>query len=357
MRKSESSHKKLKSLIAIGNPIVDISAETDSASIEKYALAWGQTVFANEKNIGFFEELEKKKDVSYVPGGSIQNSLRVASWCLGMNKATKRQYHLTMLGCVGNDSYKDKITEALKEAGVNPLLQANDKMNSSRCAVGIYKKERCLVPEIKASNTLGEEFVEENMKKILKNDALLVEGYFIVERFEIIKKLVDKFKAAKKSIIFTLSAVFLLQAHLQKMIEIANESDLIFCNMEEAEALAGEKGETPQDTFEKAHKKLAKNNDRILVCTSGNRGVFASKFNYDSQQLEYVLQCFPKFIKTDDIVDLNGAGDAFLGGFLSQWMQGKTLNTCCKAGNSASGVILKNVGCTFPKDGKIDFEE
>ena len=75
MRKSESSHKKLKSLIAIGNPIVDISAETDSASIEKYALAWGQTVFANEKNIGFFEELEKKKDVSYVPGGSIQNSL------------------------------------------------------------------------------------------------------------------------------------------------------------------------------------------------------------------------------------------------------------------------------------------
>ena len=56
-------------------------------------------------------------------------------------------------------------------------------------------------------------------------------------------------------------------------------------------------------------------------------------------------------------MDLNGAGDAFLGGFLSQWMQGKTLNTCCKAGNSASGVILKNVGCTFPKDGKIEFEE
>ena len=353
----KQNSKQVKSLIAIGNPIVDISAETDSASIEKFKLAWGQTVFANETNIGIFEELEKKSDVSYVPGGSIQNSLRVASWCLGMNDATKKDYQLTMLGCVGNDSYKDKITNALKEAGVNPLLQANDKMNSSRCAVGIYKKERCLVPEIKASNTLSMDFVNANMEKITAHDSLLIEGYFIVERFEIVKALVKKFKEAKKPVIFTLSAVFLLQAHLQKMLEIANDSDLIFCNMDEAETLAGGKCETPQETLEKAHKQLAKNSERLLICTCGNKGVFASSFNYETQQLEFVLQSFPRFIKQDDIVDLNGAGDAFLGGFMSQWMQGKQLNTCCKAGNNASGVILRNVGCTFPKDGKINFDE
>ena len=82
----DNSHRQINSLIAIGNPIVDISAETDEHSIEKFELEWGRTVFANDKNIGIFEELEKKPEVSYVPGGSIQNSLRVASWCLNMNE-------------------------------------------------------------------------------------------------------------------------------------------------------------------------------------------------------------------------------------------------------------------------------
>jgi adenosine kinase len=346
--------KQTKTLIAIGNPIVDISAETDSATIEKYKLEWGRTVFANDENRGIFEELEKKPDVSYVPGGSIQNSLRVACWCLGMQNDTQ-DYKLSMLGCVGNDLYKDKITTALKEAGVTPLLQANNEMNSSRCGVAIYEKERCLVPEIKASNTLSEAFVNENIETICNNDILLVEGYFIVERFEIVKNLVKKFKEANKLVIFTLSAVFLLQAHYDKVIEIANQSDFVFCNIEEAEALAVEKGETPQDTIARAHKKLAPNNARLLVVTAGSRGVIGSKYDFERDQLDFVIQSFPKFIKNEEIVDTNGAGDAFLGGFLAQWMQGRSIEVCCKAGNTASGVILKNVGCTFPIDMKIDF--
>lgn len=348
--------KQTKTLIAIGNPIVDISAETDSATIEKYKLEWGRTVFANDENRGIFAELESKPDVSYVPGGSIQNSLRVASWCLKMNPSTS-DYKLSMLGCVGNDQYKDKITSALQEAGVHPILQANPELNSSRCAVGIYQKERCLVPEIRASNTLSEEFVNANMSSICDNDILLVEGYFIVERYEIVKNLIKKFKEAGKVVIFTLSAVFLLQAHYDKVIEIANQSDLVFCNIEEAEAMAGEKGQTMQETLEKAHKKLEKNDDRVMVVTAGSKGVLASKYNYEMGQLDFVIQCFAKFIKNEEIVDTNGAGDAFLGGFVSQWMQGKSLEVCCKAGNSASGIILKNVGCTFPIDMKLDFAQ
>ena len=62
-------------------------------------------------------------------------------------------------------------------------------------------------------------------------------------------------------------------------------------------------------------------------------------------------------IKMEDIVDLNGAGDAFLGGFLSQYMQGKSLEACCKGGNDAASIILKSIGCTFPKNAKIQFKE
>jgi adenosine kinase len=42
-------------------------------------------------------------------------------------------------------------------------------------------------------------------------------------------------------------------------------------------------------------------------------------------------------IEKDLIVDTNGAGDSFVGGFLSQIVQGKDLETAIKAGIWLSG--------------------
>ena len=343
-----------KSVIAIGNPIVDITAEVDKESIQKYGLLWGSTVFANERNMGFFEELEKKPEVTYTPGGSIQNTIRVASWCLNMDENCKNLFNLTMLGCVGNDIYKDKVENSLKVNNVNPLLQVMPNMQTSRCAVGIFKKERCLVPQIRASNNLSEEFISQNEDKIFENDILLIEGYFLQEKYDICKFLCEKFQKDKKIIIFTLCAIFMVQAHNEKVMEIANMCDILVCNMEEIEVFAG-KGSNFQETFEKAHKKLVPKK-RILVVTCGDKGVFCSEFNYEANTMEYVHQSFCKFIKKDDIVDLNGAGDAFLGGFLAQYLKGRDIFRCCKGGNTAAGVILRNVGCTFPKDLKINLD-
>ena len=343
-----------KSMISIGNPIIDIIADIDKESIQKYGLLWGQTIFANEKNIGYFEELEKRPEVTYTPGGSIQNTMRVASWCINMDENLKGLFKLTMLGCVGDDLYKEKVENALKLNGVIPLLQMMPNMQTSRCAVGVYKKERCLVPQIKASNNLSEEFIKNNEDQIFEHDILLVEGYFLQEKFDIVKYLCEKFSKSKKIIIFTLSAVFMVEFHNDKMLEIANMADIIVCNKEEIEAFGGKAGNF-QETLEKSFKKLLPKK-RILIVTAESQGVYCSEFNYESNTLEYLHQSFPKFIKKEDIVDTNGAGDAFLGGFLSQYLQGKDIFKCCKAGNEAAGVILKNVGCTFPKDLKLKFE-
>jgi adenosine kinase len=77
-------------------------------------------------------------------------------------------------------------------------------------------------------------------------------------------------------------------------------------------------------------------------------------------RLELILQCFPNFVKNDEIVDLNGAGDAFLGGFLAMYLKGNRDNrlfSCCKAGNDAASVILRNIGCTYPKNIKLNFDD
>ena len=53
-------------------------------------------------------------------------------------------------------------------------------------------------------------------------------------------------------------------------------------------------------------------------------------------------------ISADKCVDFNGAGDAFVGGFLAQLHNYKDLETCIKAGIALSQEVVQLSGCTFP---------
>ena len=353
----QSSQKlRFRSLIAIGNPIVDITAQTDEETLKKFNLKLGGTVFANEENKGYFKLLEKDPKVKYIPGGSIQNTLRVASWCINMEPQTSKLFKITMLGATGKDNYREKIINAFTLSGVNYLLECIPEEETSRCGVGIIKKERCLLPEIRASNKISEKFIKEHRDEIYKYDALLIEGYLIKERFEIIKNLCLRFKIKKKIVILTLGSVDTVEKNYDKVIELVNCSDLVVGNMEELETLLGEKGLKDEDIFEKLSKKLV-SKSRLFVVTNGKKGVILAKYNYKKGNMDFVLHSFPSQVKNEEIVDLNGAGDAFLGGFLSQYMQGKSFEACCKAGNDVAGVIIRNIGCTFQKHIKIKFSD
>merc|ERR1712130_417929 len=48
------------------------------------------------------------------------------------------------------------------------------------------------------------------------------------------------------------------------------------------------------------------------------------------------------------IVDTNGAGDAFVGGFLAQYVLGKDLGTAVRCGIWAATHIIQRSGCTLP---------
>ena len=312
------------SLIAIGNPMVDITVSIDKDTLQNYGLEYRRTTFCNEKTQKFLDELDKRPIVTYTPGGSVMNTLRVCSYILNMNQNESGKHHLTMLGAVGNDIYKDKIINSLKEAKVEPMLEILQE-KTSRCGVGIYKRDRCLVPDIQASKNLSKEFIEEKLESIYQHDVLLIEGYYLKENYDLCKFLCQEFKKQNKLVILTLSAVCIVQYHMDKIREIADMSDMIIGNMEETEVLAGGKNAVFQDTYEKVHKILSPKN-RLLVVTCGSHGVYCSIYNYQSMRLDLILQCFPNFVKNDDIVDLNGAGDAFLGGFLAMYLKGNINN-------------------------------
>lgn len=353
--KKNKERKEMHSIIAIGDPIVDISSEIDSEIIKKHNLKWGDTVFLDENSsdTGVFDDLESNPEVRYIPGGSVQNTLRVASWCLNMEPNNRNKFKLTMLGCVGEDMYKNKILNALRDANVNPLLQTLPNEKTSRCGAGIYKKERLLVTQLRASKKLSEEFIDQNLEQILSHEVLIIEGHILQSKLKICQKLCQSFNREKKLVVFTLSAVFMIQYHNEKILDIANKADIIIGNYSEAQELAGEKGDNTRSIFEKIFKKLVPR-DRLLVITCGENGVYCSKYDYKKNQLDFLLQYYTKKIKNEEIVDLNGAGDSFLGGFISEYIKGSPLYECCNVGNDAANVILHNIGCTFPKNVQFD---
>ncbi len=70
-----------------------------------------------------------------------------------------------LLGCIGDDAYGKRLQEELNKSGVLPILEVNKEILTSRCAVAVYRKERCLVPQIRASTLLTDDFVDKNIVK------------------------------------------------------------------------------------------------------------------------------------------------------------------------------------------------
>ena len=60
---------------------------------------------------------------------------------------------------------------------------------------------------------------------------------------------------------------------------------------------------------------------------------------------EYAVEPLPK----EKLVDTNGAGDSFVGGFLSQLIQDKSIEDCVKAGHFAAKFIIQTSGTQLDK--------
>ena len=62
-----------------------------------------------------------------------------------------------------------------------------------------------------------------------------------------------------------------------------------------------------------------------------------------------VVSAFPvPALPKEQLVDTNGAGDAFVGGFLAYLAKGADLAACVNAGNYAARQIIQVSGCKIP---------
>eukprot|EP00955_Chlamydomonas_euryale_P078915 363221-Chlamydomonas_euryale.AAC.9 len=122
--------------------------------------------------------------------------------------------------------------------------------------------------------------------------------------------------------------------------------DFLFGNEVEAATFAESEGWETRDLKEVALRvsRMPKANGsrpRTVVFTQGCEPTIVA--------VGGKVQLFPVIkVAPEDLVDTNGAGDAFVGGFLSQILVGKAVDEAVRAGNYAANIVIQRSGCTFP---------
>ncbi|CAI9601849.1 unnamed protein product [Staurois parvus] len=180
----------------------------------------------------------------------------------------------------------------------------------------------------------------------------IFQGFFLTVSPEAILKVATQSTENNKIFCMNLSAPFISQFFKEPLMKVMPYVDILFGNETEAATFAREQGFETEDIKEIARKaqalpKVNSKRPRVIVFTQGNEDTIMATVDE--------VVAFPVLeIDQSKIVDTNGAGDAFVGGFLSQLVSDKALVECVHAGHYSANVVIRRAGCTFPE--KPDFK-
>lgn len=282
--------------------------------------------------------------MEYIAGGATQNTIRVAQWMIQAPGAT------TYMGSVGNDHYAEQLRAVASADGVDARYHVDESTPTGTCAACIMGGERSLVANLAAANNYKIDHLkkEENWAAVEAARVIYSAGFFITVSPDSMLTVAKHAAANDKYYCLNISAPFICEVPPFKktLMDLMPYVDFLFANENEARAFAKSEGWETEDVEEIALKasKFPKENGsraRTVVFTQGSDPTVIAM---NGKILKFPVTLVP----AEKLVDTNGAGDAFVGGFLSQLVTGKDISECVRAGHYAGGVIVQQGGCTFP---------
>eukprot|EP00392_Amoebophrya_sp_AT5.2_P011948 g12038.t1 len=336
------------SILGMGNPLLDMSNTVDVPLLEEYGLQPNNAVLAEESHQPLYPKLDSMANTEYIPGGATQNSIRVAQWCLKKDKKTPSASFASYMGCVGSDSYSAKMKDICAKEGVNACYLEDSSVPTGTCAVLITGQNRSLVANLSAANNYKHGHLKDNYGVLEKAQLVYSAGFFITVCPDAMEDAATHCLEQGKTYCLNLSAPFIMEVppFWEVVKKLLPKVDFLFGNETEASTFAKAMGWGEAMPVEEIAKKISmlpseKYKSRTVVITQGADPTIVAK---DGKASTYAIVPLAK----EQIVDTNGAGDAYVGGFLSKLVQGCSVELCCQAGAEAAKVIVQQSGCTFP---------
>lgn len=344
-------------ILGLCNPLLDITAQVDDEFLKKYNLKANDAILARDEHLHLCQDMVSSYSVQYTAGGAAQNVMRVIS---GILKRQGLKGRVMFTGCIGKDEYGETMRKEAEKDGVITNYSICPNTPTGTCAVCLSNngKNRSLCAFLGASQKFSENHLIENWDELVQNTSVIyISGFLLAVSPGIFELLGSHVATSGSDKIFclNLSAGYISSVFGDRLASVLKYVDVVFGNDDEVRAYGEYKKWDSNDVEELATRicldeKKRPQVNRIVVITQGENPVIVVEQLGDKTQVSKFE--VPR-IPDSEVVDTNGAGDAFAGGFVSQYAQNAPLEQCVRTGCYAAREIIKVPGFVLPEFSEI----
>ncbi|KAA3675648.1 adenosine kinase, partial [Paragonimus westermani] len=339
--------------LGLGNPLLDMIATVDDALLKVHSLKMDDAILAEPRHLQLYEELKQRFAVKYVAGGAALNTTKMIQWILW------KPHKCTYIGCIASDEAGDLLRnecEKLQLCTKFQIIQTDS--GTGRCAVLLQGGCRSMVTHLGAAQNLTLDYVLSGdvWQYVNKARVYYIAAFAINSCFDGVLMIARQAHCNQKLFCFNLSAPFLQTYFADKVDAVLPYVDILFGNKDEALAYA-DKHSLGTQSLSSIARHLANLSpadgvvkNRIVVLTRGKDSVIVATTS------EMDIKTFPAIHLDDkDIVDTNGAGDAFAAGFISAYVLSNSIDEAIALAMKSACHVIQRTGFTLGPREKFDF--
>jgi sugar/nucleoside kinase (ribokinase family) len=310
-------------LAGVGSPIVDLTAQVPDSFLANVSGDKGGMVLVDDAEMGrILSRLEVPTSLS--TGGSAANATF---------NAARLGLRTTFIGKLGNDALAAAYVERFGAAGVDVSRFKRGSVANARClALVTPDAQRTMRTCLGAAMTLApSEITPDDFRGVRHAH---IEGYLVFNE-ELCDAVLNAARAAGCTISLDLSAFEVVNAKRDWMFrQFGRGIDVVFANEDEIRALYPERG----GDYEALARELA-SHEVIAAVKMGKDGSWIAK-GADA--------CRIAPIHLTDVIDTNGAGDAWAAGFLYGFLRGMPLDECGALASIMGSETVRHLGPLIP---------
>ena len=304
-------------LFALENTPVDFVSQVDDALLKKFSLRKGDFNGTSDKDKVL--ELEKEIQEQEAECGGSSANVACGYSNLGLPAA--------FAGSIGNDKNGEIYRQGLISHNVRPYLSIRDDKNGVCHVLITPDGERTFLVYMGASSDLKKEDVP---KDILANAAYLHSSAYTLDSMaDTLENSIEHALANNVKVSFDLASKKSIERHKSKIEDILKKTDILFINLEEADAF----GFNKNDEVKLVNHMVKNYGVKLVAYKRRENGAIISSGNKIAKVSSYKV----------NIVNTNGAGDGFAAGLLYGLASNNHLFTAGKmATYYASRVLMQS---------------
>lgn len=349
--KKETQPQTMKvKYITFGSPLMDTIYNVDEDFLNMHGIKLDTTMHVDSNSNIVINDLKTKYDPKYIAGGCSFNTIRIINWML------KEDGAVGGIGSIGNDNNGRIFKEQLEGENIQHFFQEFENNSTGTSLVMCYKKERAHLTDLGASVYITEDYINSIWDSLSDVRLIFTELYILSSKRDILLKLAGLCLDTNKIFSFNFPSSFFLSKFHSEILEMITYGDVIFANKLEAKFFVEEILKVHGYDFADYAlilSKLPKLNlekPRICVITCGPEPAHICVFDHLNNEIIFQACYEPCLVDRSKIIDANGAGDAFSGGFLSYYLKNYDFESCMNAGHYAASKIIQKKGFDVPFD-------